>query len=185
MLMDRETRTRLVLKFITESLLFIGAIILAVWSMWAGYNLLTGGFTPDGLRHAGILLLSVSAIILGSNAIFYIAVNTRGVLILCSSYRFYKTLIGADSIAERLELFMATYAGIRESLEAPIKARHINRQGKEVIGQWNAVNDWKVWDVHESRNWTGNLRWVDAPGHTEQVDVQLRGQPRKDVSDET
>lgn len=140
-----------VVKFILHIIMVMIIISVLTMSIYVIGNLITGSYALENLASIGALFVGAFALGMVSGSLWYLYGYGRVIVITISTFNFYRALLGKGS----LTLLIESYNNINKEFEVPIQARHINRKGDAVFGQWNGINDWKVYGIKSSVGWSG------------------------------
>lgn len=141
------------IKFILHIVMALLITAVLCTAVWVLSQLLIGSFSIDMLADIGALCLGLFALGLTSGSLWHLYGYVREMVITLSTFNFYRTLIDKGSF----ELLIESYTNVVNTFEVPIQARHVDRNGEIIYGQWNGINDWKVWNKKQSMGWTGGV----------------------------
>lgn len=144
------------IKFTLNLIIAACTLVIFTTCIFMAGALILGDVGDNLLRDIGLFFVITVTLCLSSATAFFLYTYMLELRVAISTYRFYRTLTGSGSLILLTESY---YTVIKGSYTTPIRAKHIDGNGKIVTGQWNGVGDWTVENRKTTRKYSGNKRW--------------------------
>ena len=144
------------IKFVLNLIIASCTLVIFTTCVFMAGALILGDVPSALLQDIGLFFVVVVTLCLASATAFFLYTYILELRVAVSTYRFYKTLTGSGSLILLTESY---YTVIKGTYTTPVRAKHIDGNGKTITGQWNGIGDWMVENRKTTRKYSGNKRW--------------------------